>query len=171
MMNLIHYLMIQRLYFYFFVFIYFLFLFFNSWRLWNMISTFTDSLSIVLNDNQILGNITKLLSQVDSFNNYATIWNGKLIRWLKVLLIFLFLKGTILTNITTSDFNQSIPLITINILFSSFVNLSNLHQSWFMNRTNSLSNIEVAAEIYIASIQSNYSYVSFEKKTNVLVFC
>ncbi len=45
-----------------------------------MISTFTDSLSIVLNDNQILGNITKLLSQVDSFNNYATIWNGKLIR-------------------------------------------------------------------------------------------
>ncbi len=69
-----------------------------------------------------------------------------------------------------SDFNQSIPIITMNILFPSFVNLSNLHQSWFMNRTNSLSNIEVAAEIYIASIQSNYSYVSFEKKRNILVF-
>jgi hypothetical protein len=135
-----------------------------------MISTFTESLSMVLSDNQILENITKLLSQVDSFNNYANIWNGKSVRWLKVLLIFLFLKGTILANITMSDFNQSIPIITMNILFPSFVNLSNLHQSWFMNRTNSLSNIEVAAEIYIASIQSNYSYVSFEKKRNILVF-
>ncbi len=45
-----------------------------------MISTFTESLSMVLSDNQILENITKLLSQVDSFNNYANIWNGKSVR-------------------------------------------------------------------------------------------
>jgi hypothetical protein len=66
-----------------------------------------------------------------------------------------------MANKTTSDFNQSIPSTTIDILFTNPVNLSNLHQSWLINRTNSLSNIQVAAEIYISSIVPGYSYVSF----------
>jgi hypothetical protein len=95
---------------------------------------------------------------------YLDIWNGKLRKTTneKYLLIFNFLKGTILANKTTSDFNQTIPIAIINILFSNPVNVTNLHQSWFMNRTNSLANIFVAAEIYYASLQTNYVYVNFD---------
>ena len=62
----------------------------------------------------------------------------------------------------TNDFNQSIPTTIItSYLFTNPVNLSNLHQSWFMNKTkNTLSNLDIAAEIYSASIQSNFSYVN-----------
>jgi hypothetical protein len=66
-------------------------------------------------------------------------------------------------NKTTSDFNQSIPIATINILFSNPINLSNLHQPWLMNRTNSLTNLNVASEIFLASLQTNYTYVSIGK--------
>jgi hypothetical protein len=79
----------------------------------------------------------------------------------KFILIFIFKKGNIMVNITTIDFNQSIPIELIDILFSNPVNLSNLHQPWFINQTNSLSNLEVAAQIYISLIIPNYSYVSF----------
>jgi hypothetical protein len=70
--------------------------------------------------------------------------------------------GNISVNTTTISFNQSIPLATITLLFTNPVNLSNLHQPWFMNKTNSLSNILVAAEIYLVSIQANSSYVNRE---------
>jgi hypothetical protein len=73
--------------------------------------------------------------------------------------VFIFV-GTILANETTIDFNQTIPSIIITNLFFNPVNLSNLHQSWFINRTNSLSNINVATEIYLSSIQSSFSYVN-----------
>ncbi len=73
---------------------------------------------------------------------------------------FFFFTGNILANETTADFNQSIPSSIIDSLFSNPVNLSNLHQPWFINRTNSLSNINVAAEIYLSSIETNFSYVS-----------
>jgi hypothetical protein len=69
MMNLIH-----RMYFYFL----FLYLFF-FWRLWEQFSSLTNSLSRVLNDNEIIGNLTALFSEIDSINDYINIWNGKLI--------------------------------------------------------------------------------------------
>jgi hypothetical protein len=65
-----------------------------------------------------------------------------------------------LANRTTNDFNQTIPATTINILFSNPVNLTNLHQPWFMTGRGSLSNIFVAAQIYYASLQPSYPYVN-----------
>ena len=60
-----------------------------------------------------------------------------------------------------NDFNQSIPSTIITLLFENPVNLSNLHQSWFMNKTQkSSSNLNVATEIYIAHIRRNFSYVN-----------
>lgn len=64
-----------------------------------------------------------------------------------------------MANITTNIFNQSIPITIINILFSYPVNLTNLHQSWLVNRTRSLSNVDVAAEIYVSSVLPGYSVV------------
>ncbi|CAF4091856.1 unnamed protein product, partial [Adineta steineri] len=122
---------------------------YNDTRIIDMFSNFTDSLSTVLNDDQIISNITTLLDQADSINSYLNIWNG-----------------TILTNKTSNDFNQSIPQTTINILFSNPINLTNLHQPWLMNRTDSLSNVNVALEIYFASLQTNYSYV-YRSETNI----
>ncbi|CAF3364219.1 unnamed protein product [Rotaria sp. Silwood2] len=75
-------------------------------------------------------------------------------------------NGAIVANITINDFNQSIPITIMTILFSNPVNVSNLHQPWFINRTNSLSNINVAAEIFFASLQTNYAY-SYQSDTNI----
>jgi hypothetical protein len=70
-------------------------------------------------------------------------------------------QGSILVNKTTDDFNQSIPTRIITILFTNPVNLSNLHQSWLINKTRkSSSNLMVAIEIYFASIQPNFTYVN-----------
>ncbi|CAF0854184.1 unnamed protein product [Adineta ricciae] len=109
--------------------------------IWRTFSELGDSLSIVLNDTGTIDDINKLISQVDSLNAYNDIWNG-----------------TLSSNRTPSDFNQSIPVSIINSLFSNSVNLSNLHQKWFMNRTESVSNLFVAAEVYFASIQTDYTY-------------
>ncbi|UJR30912.1 hypothetical protein I4U23_018422 [Adineta vaga] len=113
----------------------------NNTILSQTFSQFTDSLSIILNDTKTIDDINTLISQVESLNNYTNIWNG-----------------TILANKTSSDFTQSIPISTINILFSNAVNLSNLHQTWLMNRTASLSNLDVAVEIFFESIQTNSTY-------------
>ena len=68
-------------------------------------------------------------------------------------------SGTILANKTSKDFNQSAALIAA--LFANPVNLSNLHQSWFMKKNQtSQSNTNVALEIYVAFLQPNSSYVS-----------
>ena len=64
-----------------------------------------------------------------------------------------------MANITTNIFNQSIPITIINILFTNPVSLTNLHQSWLINRTTSLSNLNVAAEIYVSSVLPSYSLV------------
>ncbi len=70
-------------------------------------------------------------------------------------------------NKTTNDFNQSIPAEIITILFSNSVHLSNLHQSWFMNKTRaSISNLNVAIEIYLASIRTNFSY-AYQSEWNI----
>ena len=45
-------------------------------RLWEQVTYFTNSLSTVLNDDQIMGNLTELLSQTSSLNNLTDIWNG-----------------------------------------------------------------------------------------------
>jgi hypothetical protein len=65
-----------------FVFLDFIFLFILSFflRLWEQISNITNSLSIILTDEQIVGNLTDLLSQIRSINNYINIWDGKLIK-------------------------------------------------------------------------------------------
>ena len=77
------------------------------------------------------------------------------------LAIYKIQIGTIWTNKSTNDFNQSIPSIIIGLLFENPVNLSNLHQSWFMNKTQkSSSNLNVAIEIYYAAIRRNFSYVN-----------
>lgn len=73
--------------------------------------------------------------------------------------MFLFKIGTIIANKTANNFNQSIPISLITILFSNPVNLTNLHQPWFIGRSETLSNFDVAAEIYVASIVPFYSYV------------
>lgn len=68
-------------------------------------------------------------------------------------------SGTILANKTSNDFNQSAALIAA--LFANPVNLSNLHQSWFMKKNQtSQSNGNVAVEIYVAFLRPNSSYVS-----------
>lgn len=133
---------------------------FSIRRLWEQVVTFTNSLSTVLNDDQIVGNLTELLSQTSSLNNLTNLWNGISSNEISKTFLFFFLSGTISTNKTTSDFNQTIPANTLAILFAQPVNLSNLHQPWFINRTDSLSNIDVAAEIYLSMIRSNFSYVN-----------
>ncbi|CAF1011818.1 unnamed protein product [Rotaria sordida] len=118
-------------------------------NLLNQFSNFTNNLLMTLNNDQIMENLTDSLSQINNIITYISIWNG-----------------TILANNTTKDFNQSIPATTLNILFTNPVNLSNLHQSWLINRTNSLSNTDVAIEIFIVSLQSNYVY-SYQTETNI----
>lgn len=62
-----------------------------------------------------------------------------------------------------NDFNQSIPSRIIALLFENPVNLSNLHQLWFMNKTQKASSyLDVATEIYYAFIQRNFSYVNWK---------
>ena len=75
--------------------------------------------------------------------------------------------GTIRANKTTNDFNQSIPIEIITILFANPVNLSNLHQSWLMKRTRrSVSNIQVATEIILVSNRANFSRV-YQAEVNI----
>ncbi|CAF1395035.1 unnamed protein product [Rotaria sp. Silwood1] len=76
------------------------------------------------------------------------------------------MKGTILANKIINNFNQSISIIILNILFTNPINLSNLHQSWLINTTNSLSNINVAAEIVFIPSQTDYSS-SYQSEINI----
>lgn len=108
--------------------------------------------------------LTDLLNEIKTINISLNIWNGKTIKRNNIdfskknNILFIF-KGTISANKSANDFSQTIPSTIIDNLFSSPVNLSNLHQSWLINRTNTLSNLDVIFEIYFVSIQSNYSYV------------
>ena len=72
--------------------------------------------------------------------------------------------GTIQVNRTTNNFNQSIPSSTVQSLFANPVNLANLHQSWLINRTNSLSPTNVALEIYLASTPLGIPYVNSDQE-------
>lgn len=77
------------------------------------------------------------------------------------------MSGSIWANKTTNDFNRSIPTEIINILFSNPVHLSNLHQSWLMNKTQRvISNLNIAIEIYLASRQTNFSY-AYQSEWNI----
>ena len=79
--------------------------------------------------------------------------------------IDLIIEGTIRANKTLNDFNQTIPAAIIKNLFDNAVNLSNLHQAWFMNKTvKYTSNINVAIEIYLASVRPKNFYVIFMRK-------
>ncbi|CAF3444208.1 unnamed protein product [Rotaria sp. Silwood1] len=118
-------------------------------NLLNQFSNFTDNLLRVLDNDQIMKNLTQLLSQINNMATYLNLWNG-----------------TILANKTTKDFNQSIPETTLNILFKNPINLTNLHQPWLMHRTNSLSNIYVGGEIFLVSLQPDYAY-SYQTETNI----
>lgn len=72
-----------------------------------------------------------------------------------------FFIGTIQMYTIPKEFNQSIPNRIIVALFSNPVHLTNLHQRWFINQTNSLlPNLAVAAQIYFATLQNNFSYVN-----------
>ena len=135
-----------------------------------MFSGVTDSLSVILNDNETMYSINQLLAQANLINSSLNIWNGKWCRREDIRNHAPSLNvGTISATKTANDFNQSIPAVTISILFASPVNLSNLHQPWFMNRTDSLSNINVVVEIYLASLQPNYAYVSSSRKSKTAV--
>lgn len=50
----------------------------TSTTFWEQFSNLTDSLSFVLNDNQIMANLTGLISQLTSIDNYISFWNGKI---------------------------------------------------------------------------------------------
>ena len=82
------------------------------------------------------------------------------------------ITGLIWANKTVDDFNQTVPTEVIDVLFSNPVNLTNLHQLWFMNRRRtSVSNINVAIEIYLASIRTNFSY-EYQSEGNISqAFC
>lgn len=77
------------------------------------------------------------------------------------LFVCFVLLGSIQVNRTTNNFNQSIPSIIVQSLFANPVNLANLHQSWLINRTNTLSTTNVALEIFIAATPLGFNYVSF----------
>ena len=150
---------------------------FSLRRLWEQVTSFTNRLSTVLSDDEIMGNLTELFSQTSSVNNLTNIWNGIYSSEIakNFLVIFLLFPGTISTNQTTRNFNQTIPANTLTILFAKPVNLSNLHQPWLINRTNSLSNIEVASEIYRSILQPNSSIVNScsslpDRSMNVCLF-
>jgi hypothetical protein len=64
-----------RLYFLFSLNFYSCSLFFESF--WKEFLNLTESLSIILNDDQSLQNINQLFSQLNLLNNSTTIWNGK----------------------------------------------------------------------------------------------
>lgn len=49
-------------------------------RFWNEFLNITDSLSIILNDDQSFNNLNDLFSQLNLLKNYTNIWNGKLIK-------------------------------------------------------------------------------------------
>jgi len=81
------------------------------------------------------------------------------------VIVYKNIKGAIWANKSANDFNRSIPSSIITSLFENPVNLSNLHQSWFMNKTRkSSSNLNVATEIYYAAVQRNFSYVSWKSE-------
>lgn len=92
----------------------------------------------------------------------TNIWNGRnsIKNSNNLLYMLIFFSGTISANKTSRDFNQSIPDSILTILFATPVTLSNLHQPWFINRTNSPSNLDIATEIYLSSIRPNSSYVN-----------
>ena len=105
--------------------------------------------------------------------NYQNSWNGKTSilfeNELNIDVLLFYVKtnytGSVWVNKSKNDFNQTIPTTIINLLFDNPTNLSNLHQSWFMDKTeNSTSNFDVAVEIYLASMQRNFSYVNHMKQ-------
>jgi hypothetical protein len=51
--------------------------YFSFERFWKDFLNLTESLSIILNDDQSLQNINQLVSQLNLLNNSTTIWNGK----------------------------------------------------------------------------------------------
>ncbi|CAF1095920.1 unnamed protein product [Adineta ricciae] len=113
---------------------------------WNEFSSLTDSLSVVLHDEQASSLLSDVFTQLNLLQTSLSIWNG-----------------TVRANKTLNNFNQTIPTAIIKNLFENAVNLSNLHQRWFMNKTAKYtSDINVAIEIYLASVRPNnfYSYQS-----------
>ncbi|CAF0829832.1 unnamed protein product [Rotaria sordida] len=117
---------------------------------WNIIINLSESLSIILKDDEIFSNLSELFSQVNSLISLTNVWNG-----------------SICANESMNDFNQTIPTVIITDLFANPISLSNLHQFWFMNKTqNSLSNLEVASEIYYVSRQRNFSY-SYQSEIDI----
>jgi hypothetical protein len=86
------------------------------------------------------------------------------VRHLKILMRHLLIlcvdfQGTLQANTTADDFNQTLPMNIAQALFINPVNLSNLHQSWFIERNNQLSTINVLTEIYLEYLQINTNYV------------
>ncbi|CAF4578630.1 unnamed protein product [Rotaria socialis] len=109
---------------------------------WRRISSFTDGLSAILNDQQTSSYLSEIFSDLNISNSHGDLWNG-----------------TIQATQDQNDFNQSIPNTIITALFENPINLTNLHQSWFLNQThNSLSNLAVAAQIYLTSMQTGLAY-------------
>ncbi|CAF3834044.1 unnamed protein product [Rotaria magnacalcarata] len=117
-------------------------------NLFNQYASITDNLLEISNNQQVLSNLSQLVFELNNITSLLNSWT------------------VIQVNKTTSDFNQSIPIATINILFSNPINLSNLHQPWLMNRTNSLTNLNVASEIFLTSLQTNYTY-SYQSEINI----
>lgn len=127
-------------------------------RTWDLWTRFTSDLSVAINDPQVIAAVNRLIFQTNDLNRYATLWNGK-IDMLSWMIDHYCHAGTVRANRTTNNFNQSIPNSVLQSLFSNPVNLTNLHQPWFMNRTNSFSTFAVALEIGMNSIQPNLNYV------------
>ncbi|UJR15712.1 hypothetical protein I4U23_002647 [Adineta vaga] len=117
---------------------------------WKQFSSLTESLSLILNDEEAGNLLSDLFIQLNLLKNSSNMWNG-----------------TVWTNKSMNDFNQTIPNKIITNLFENSVNLSNLHQAWFINKTEKhTSNFNVAIEIYSALLWSNFTY-SYQSATNI----
>lgn len=45
--------------------------------LWDSWSQFSDQLSLLINDQQAITDISQLISRISNLDRYTTIWNGK----------------------------------------------------------------------------------------------
>lgn len=120
----------------------------------SILPDFWSQLSILTTNQDIFADVTELITRLNKFNRYATLWNG-----------------TIQMNRTTNNFNETLPNSILNSIFSNSVNLVHLHQPWFINRTNSLSTIAVAMEIYFNSLRANSTYFYRTENEIQRAFC
>ena len=49
----------------------------SVFRIWQQMLNFSESLSVLLSDDQFSGNLTRLFTQLNQLNDSTSVWNGK----------------------------------------------------------------------------------------------